>query len=331
MTTIGILGAGAAGISMAQALAYAGHTVHIWDADAAVLADINKYHEHRRNFPGVPLHKNIIGKTKPEEVLHDITFIAVPVNAQTELAAEFLADMPKNVLLVHVAAGVRGADGALMTRIWEEVSGDVGLRQVVIAGPNFALEVLQQKFTSVVVAGLPQNAETVANLFEQCSFLRPYVSTDMIGVQIGAAVRHVMAIAAGIADGMGQGMNAQAAIMCRGLAEMARLSKAMGGNVETLMGLAGLGEMIIHAPSKFSRNYRFGVALGQGKTVAEAEADVGVVEGIPTAKMMAYLAAANGLDLAIVSAIDGILNEDVTPDRAFDYLKQRPIMAEFDS
>ena len=327
---IGILGAGAGGTAVAQVLALAGHDVMVWDRNTAVITDISKRNENRKYFPGFVLADTIIATGVLEQVLDesDVIFIALPIRAQTEVAAAALPFLKDDHIIVHIAAGVRETDGAFVTDMWEEVTGKT-LKQAVIAGPNFALEVMQEKFTAQVVAARDEEvAEKVANLFD-VPFIRCYSSTDVVGVQIAAAVRNVLAIAAGMCEGLGLGMNAQAAVLCRGLGEMLRLAEALGADGKTVMGLAGMGDLILHAGSKLSRNYRFGVQLGRGLTVEQAEESIGKVEGMRTAKIIAYLCSSNGVDLAIVTAVDGILNGDLAPKQAFEYLVQRPTQEEF--
>ncbi|MFZ2620489.1 MAG: NAD(P)H-dependent glycerol-3-phosphate dehydrogenase [Alphaproteobacteria bacterium] len=333
--TIGILGAGAAGTAYGQLLALSGHTVLAWDTDAEIRDDINKRHEQRKRFPGIMLSPNLVAVATAEEVLAKckVVIIGIPAHLQTEVAAVVSPYLTKKHILVHASAGVRPSDGALLTEVWAEAVPHP-LTQAVIAGPNFAIEMMQGLFTALVVAAEKMStAETVGKLFT-VKYIRPYFSDDMVGVQVAGAMKNVLSIAAGMVDGMGDaanvGTNARAALLCRGLVEMTRLATAMGGKAETMMGLAGMGDVLLHATSTLSRNYRFGVLVGRGISVEEAAERVAYVEGIHTARMVAYLAASNGLDLAIVSAVDGILNGDVTPERAYEILLTRPPHAEFE-
>jgi glycerol-3-phosphate dehydrogenase (NAD(P)+) len=328
--TIGILGAGAGGTAWGQTLALSGHNAILWDQDEAVRQDINERHENRKYYPGVVLSDRM----RAVERLEDVTsacqylFVALPVAVQTAVAVEISPFLKEQHVLVQTSAGVRTSDGALLTQVWEESVGS-WLPQVVIAGPNFALEMMEKKLTALVVAAKDDTLmKKVAELF-QVDFIRPYYNKDIIGVQVGGAIKNVLAIVAGMCDGLELGTNARAAALCRGLNEMSRLARALGAEEKTFMGLSGMGDVVLHATSKLSRNYRFGVMVGQGTSPDVAARKVSLVEGAATAKIISYLAASNGLELSIVSAVDGVLSGDITARQAYAFLTQRPRQYEF--
>ncbi|MDD9911542.1 MAG: NAD(P)-dependent glycerol-3-phosphate dehydrogenase [Alphaproteobacteria bacterium] len=328
--TIGVLGANAAGTAFAQVLALSGHNVLLWDTDKELLSSIDKHHENKKAFPGILLSQNI----KSEESLVNLVkksktlFITLPTNTQTEVATQIANHLDSQHILVQTATGLRQSDGALLTTVWQEIVSKE-IPQIILAGPNFALEMMEEHFTAFILASTNNTAkETVAKLFT-VPFIRPYYSDDPIGAQIGGALRNVLAIAAGVVDGLELGINARAAVLCRGLKEMQLLGQALGAHPQTMTGLSGMGDIILHTTSKLSRNYRFGLIIGKGKNITAATEEVGAIEGVTTARMVAYLAATHGLDLAIISAVDGLLNEDITPTQVYEMLTARPIQEEF--
>lgn len=333
--TVGIFGFGSSGAAYAQTLALSGHEVLVWDRDEEVRQDVNTHHAQRRRYPGVKLDERIVAAETAEDVLNNcqVVFVCAPAQEQMRLATVLSHALTKEHIIVHASAGLSPSDGALLTDMWQEAVGG-HLRQAVLGGPNFAMELIQGMFTALVAAAEKEEiARQVALLFD-VPFVRMYLSSDMRGVQVCQALKNVLAIASGMVDGMGEemhlGTNARAALLSRGLVEMRRLSEVMGGKPETTMGLAGMGDVVLHANSPLSRNYRFGELVGRGLPVAEAAEQVDMVEGVRTARMVAYLAASNGLDLAIVTAVDGILNGDVTPQRAYEILLTRDVKAEFE-
>ncbi len=328
----GVIGAGAWGTALANSLAVAGQNVLIWDRDPLVVDDINKFQQNRKRYPDLAVHKALKATGKLEElVAHaEIILVAVPSEANMVLATQLSSMLTPNHGLVMTAKGFRESDGALLTDVWREAAPQLG-PIAVLTGPTFARELMEQKMTAMMVASHDESFRaTVADGFD-VPFLRVYESSDVVGAQVGGAIKNVLAVAAGILDGLQLGHNARAAVMTRGLVEMARYSKALGGKETTVWGLSGMGDLLLTATSTLSRNYRFGQLVGKGVPVHEARLRVGTVEGILAARIVTVQAQAHGLDLAIVSAIDGILHGDVSAIQAAEYLMQRPRVAEFDS
>lgn len=329
---IGILTAGAWGTALAQTLAMAGHTVLVWDRDDTVVNDINQRHENRKRYPGIVLHDKVMATGDIASIPQhcDIIIVAAPSDANVSLAAQLSKSIAQHHILVLASKGFRESDGSLLENVWREACPAlVDTNICVLTGPTFAREMMESKVTACVVAGRISAVVTRIMALFTTPYMRPYASTDVIGTQVGGAMKNIMAIAAGILDGLELGYNARAAMLSRGLAEMARYAKLMGGNEQTIWGLAGMGDVMLTATSTFSRNYRFGQMVGRGTPVHEAKLKIGTVEGILAARIVTVQAQAHGMDLAIVSAIDGILHGDVTPLRVVDYLMKRPVTEEF--
>lgn len=327
---MGVVTAGAWGTALAQTLAAAGNKVMVWDRDAQVVDDINQRHENRRRYPGMPLHENVMATTDMAALAKhcDMVVMAAPSDVNMPLAAQLSPLLGKQHSLVLASKGFRESDGALLSQVWKEACPKLG-GMCVLTGPTFAREMMERKITAFVVAGPDAglNGE-VADAFTT-KFSKVYTHGDMVGAQVGGAMKNIMAIAAGILDGLDLGHNARAAMLARGLVEMARYAKLLGGKEATIWGMAGMGDLLLTATSTLSRNYRFGQLMGKGMALHEAKLKVGTVEGILAARIVTVQAQAHGVDLAIVSAVDGILHGDVTPLRVVDYLMQRPRAEEY--
>lgn len=326
----GVLGGGAFGTALANTLGHAGNSVTIWDRDPLVVDDINTFHQNRKRYADVSLHENVKATMDVEKVaeVSDLLLIAVPSEVNAVLAVQVGTILDKRHRLVISSKGFRESDGALLSNVWREIVPQVE-QVAVITGPTFAREIMEKKVTAMLVASTDEALRAdVASSFDT-DWVRMYENDDLVGAQVGGAVKNVLAIAAGILDGLELGYNARAAMLTRGLGEMARFSKALGGKSTTIWGLAGMGDLLLTATSTLSRNYRFGQLVGKGMPVHEAKMRVGTVEGILAARIVTVQAQAHGLDLAIVSAVDGILHGDVTPLKAIEYLMQRPRVQEF--
>lgn len=327
-----VLGGGAWGSALANTLAMAKQEVTLWDRDPAVVDDILKNHQNRKRYPDLRMHPGVGAGTDLESLVAevDVVVAAVPSDVNMVLATRLSNQLTARQGLVMTSKGFRESDGALLTDVWREAAPDLG-PVAVLTGPTFAREVMEQKMTAMVVAS-PNEAfrATVSDGFA-VPHIRIYESSDIIGAQVGGAIKNILAVASGILDGLQLGNNVRAAMLTRGLVEMSRYSKALGGQESTIWGLAGMGDLLLTATSTLSRNYRFGQLVGKGMPVAEAKLRIGTVEGILAARIVTVQAQAHGLDLAAVSAIDGILHGDVTPLQAAEYLMQRPRVAEFDS
>ena len=326
--TLGVAGAGAWGTALAQALAQSGHHILLWNRTAEVLEDIEKHHQNRKRHPGFALHENIDVTYALEDLATcDGIVVAVTAPANSEMAVNLGSRLSLKQPVVLASKGFRPSDGALMSEVWADATGrDANL--VILSGPNFAREVMEEKLSAFTIAAADEDrARDVAQWF-QVPYIRPYLSTDRAGVQVGGALKNILAIGGGVLDGLGLGLNARAALLPRGLTEMQRYAELRGGLRETVCGLSGTGDVMLTATSSHSRNYRLGCALGEGVPLAQAQGEIGTAEGVLAARIATATAQAQGVDLGIITAIDGIVQGDISPQKAIDYLLQRPLTRE---
>lgn len=328
MTRIGIIGGGAWGTALALLVRRAGHDALIWAREADVVASINGRAENPRFLPGVPLDPAIRATTELGEIVGTCALAALVAPAQyVRGIASSLAAIGAPPPLLICAKGIEQASGLLMSEVLAETLPGTPL--AVLSGPTFAREVAEAKPTAVTIAASePTLAERMAGAFGSRGF-RPYVSDDMVGAQIGGAVKNVLAIAAGIAIGRGLGENARAALITRGFAELTRLALKKGARRETLAGLSGLGDLVLTCTSDQSRNYAVGRALGAGATLAQhLSGRESVAEGVASAPAVVRLGERLGVELPIANAVDAVLNRGAAIDAAIGALLDRPFKAE---
>lgn len=309
MANISILGGGSWGIALSVLLHNNGHQVTIWSALPAEVEMLQKNHEHKM-LPGVKLSEDMLFTADDEEAVKgkDLCVMAVASSYTRSTAARLSKWFEKDQKIVNVAKGIE--EHSLMT-LSEIIEQEIPQADVaVLSGPSHAEEVSRGMPTSVVVgAGSKETAEYIQNLFMSEVF-RVYTSPDVLGMELGGALKNVVALAAGIADGLGYGDNTKAALITRGIAEIARLGTAMGGKYETFCGLTGIGDLIVTCASMHSRNRRAGILMGQGKSMQEAMDEVQmVVEGVYSAKAAMALAQKYQVQLPIIEQVNAMLFE----------------------
>lgn len=324
--TIGVIGGGAWGTALAQAMASDGSAVLLWAREAELVGEINTANTNSLFLPGAKLNP-LIRATSALTDLADLPVLLVVCPAQH--LARVLEGLPAGARdLVLCAKGIEAGTGRLMANVAAEAAP--GAHLAVLSGPTFAHEVAAGLPTAVTLACAEGEAqwERLAPVLSRPS-LRPYYSDDVTGAEIGGAVKNVLAIACGVVDGLGLGQNARAALIARGYAEMLRFGLARGGRAETLAGLCGLGDLVLTCSSTSSRNFSLGKALGEGLSAAEALAGKNsVAEGAHTAPVLHDLAQADGIDMPIVAAVNRLLNGEAPARQVVADLLARPLKAE---
>lgn len=330
MQRVGVIGAGAWGTALALTARRAGRDVMLWALEPEVVAAVNTTGRNSIFLPDVMLDAAITATGDLAAAAQaDLLLLVPPAQHLRATCHALKPHMPPNVPLVICAKGIEQGTCALMTAIVEDTLPDHPA--LILSGPTFAKDVALGLPTAVTLATTqPDLGRAVAEALKTKTF-RPYVSGDPMGVEVGGAAKNVLAIGCGIADGKGLGANARAALLTRGLAEIVRLAVACGGRRETLMGLAGLGDLVLTATSMQSRNYSLGVALGQGQSLEKIlGARRAVTEGVYTAAAVVKLAAAKGVDMPIFVAMDRILNQNAGIDAELHGLLNRPLRDELD-
>lgn len=308
MAEMGIIGAGSWGIALSVLLHNNGHHVTIWSALKDEIDMLNREHEQKDKLPGVKLADDMVFTTELSEAVKgkNVLVLAVPSSFTRTTAHSMKELVADGQIIVNVAKGIE--ESTLMT-LSQVIEDEIPQADVaVLSGPSHAEEVGRCIPTTIVVgAKTRKTAEYIQNIFMSDVF-RVYTSPDVLGIELGAALKNVVALAAGIADGLGYGDNTKAALITRGIAEISRLGMAMGGKFETFCGLSGMGDLIVTCASMHSRNRRAGILIGQGKTMEEAMAEVKmVVEGVYSAKAAMGLAKKYQVELPIIEQVNKVL------------------------
>lgn len=325
---LGVIGAGAWGTALAATVRRAGRDTMLWSREPHIVAAILDSRENAGFLPGVTLPEGIRATTDPAvAVAVDAVLLVVPSQFLRSVCAMLAPHWRSGVPAVICAKGVETGSLELMTEVVADVLPQAP--QAVLSGPTFAAEVARGLPTAVTLAcrDAALGAALVAAIGTPT--FRPYLTDDVVGAEIGGAVKNVLAIACGVVQGRGLGDNARAALITRGLAEIMRLAVRMGGRQETLMGLSGLGDLILTASSTQSRNYSLGLALGKGEALADILARrSAVTEGVASAASVVGLARRQGIEMPIAEAVNGILHEGAGLDDTIASLLARPFKSE---
>lgn len=312
-----VLGAGSWGTSLSLLIAQKGWRVHLRARTPEAAQALQHTRENKRYLPGFPLPSEVIPCFDPPEEA-DVWLVAVPSHAVREVCGL----LPKQSLVLMTAKGLEPKTGAMMSEVLLQVRPEV--RAAVMSGPNLGVEIARGIPTATVVAAQDEEVAAAAAECVRSKSLRVYTSTDIVGVQMGGALKNVLAVGAGMSDGLGFGDNTKASLLARGLYEMAQLGCALGGCRDTFMGLSGVGDLFATAVSPLSRNHRFGRLMGEGYSAADALAKVGqVVEGVPTAAAAVSLAERMGVEIPLMHVIHEIIEGRIAPSEAVDLLMSR--------
>ena len=323
MATLAVLGAGSWGTALGVVLARNGLEVRLWGHDAAHLSRMERLRENDRHLPGVALPANLVMTADLRAALVDVDalVIAVPSHAFRDV----LTSVSTFVDAVPAINATKGFDPGT-ARLLHEVHADIrgGAPFMVLSGPTFASEVAAGLPTAVTLAGIDATSVTRCAAWFHNDYFRVYTSTDVVGVEVAGATKNIFAIAAGIAEGLRFGANGRAALITRGLAEMVRLGKALGGHYETFMGLSGVGDLILTCTEDKSRNRRLGLALGHGVDVNSASKQIDqVVEGVAATREVMQLAQRMNIPMPIVEQVYAVLFQQCDPHQAVRNLLQR--------
>ena len=330
MKRIAIIGAGSWGTALAVVAARAGHNVRLWSRNAEVVSSINYRRVNPRYLVSTSIPSNVIATGDLGEALHDIPMVllAVPSHAARELLTAMSPLLDQQAIIVGVSKGIEVDSGKRVSEIAKEVV-EGAHPYVCLSGPSFAKEVVERHPTAIVAASKDAAAARMAQNELSFENLRIYTNADVIGTELGGSVKNVMAIAAGMTGGLGFGANSVAALITRGLAEITRFARREGAQVETLMGLAGLGDLVLTCTGSLSRNRFVGEELGKGRTLDEIAAELNeVAEGINTARAVKKLADRAGLEMPITNEVNAVLYDGKHARDAVAELMSRPLREE---
>lgn len=314
MTKITVFGTGSFGTALANVLAENGHSVLMWGKNENTVDEINQSHQNKRYLKDVTLNETIKATSQLEQAVNfsDIFLIALPTKAIRNVVTEIDQHIKTKKTFIHIAKGI---ENETFKRVSEMIEDSVSKNHKngvgVLSGPSHAEEVVIKQPTTVAASSKDEHiSKLIQDLFMN-DYLRVYTNNDLIGVELGGALKNIIAVASGIVAGMGYGDNAKAALMTRGLAEISRLGEKLGADPMTFLGLGGIGDLIVTCTSTHSRNYTLGYKLGKGKTTEEALNEMNmVVEGIYTTNSVYHLAKSQNVDMPITNALYKVLFED---------------------
>lgn len=320
---ISVLGAGSWGIALTVLLAHNGHKVSVWSIDENEIKMLKEHREHVTKLPGIKIDESVTFTTDAEESVKDAEIIVMSVPSPfVRNTAKTIAPYVDKPIIVNVSKGIE--EDTLMVLTDVILSEIPGAKLGVLSGPSHAEEVGKLLPTTIVAGATDKETALLIQDTFMCDVFRVYTSPDVIGIELGGALKNVIALAAGVADGLGCGDNAMAAIITRGISEITRLGVAMGGRSETFAGLSGIGDLIVTCASKHSRNRRAGVLMGQGKSYKEAMEEVNmVVEGVYSAKAAFRLSKKYGIEMPLIETINRVLFEDLDTTEAMNQLLTR--------
>jgi glycerol-3-phosphate dehydrogenase (NAD(P)+) len=330
---VAVLSAGSWGTAFSMVLADAGNDVTLWSRREEVAKGVNEQRENADYLPGIELPPAVRATHDPAEALAgaDIVVLVVPSQSLRENLTEWAPYIPQDAVMLSLMKGVELGSLKRMSEVIAEVTGAGPERIAVLSGPNLAMEIARREPAASVVACAEQSVAKMIQSRIHSPAFRPYTSTDVLGCELGGAYKNVVGLAVGMAVGLGFGDNTTASVITRGLAETARLAMALGANPLTLMGLAGLGDLVATCSSPLSRNRTFGVNLGKGMTTEEIYASTRqVAEGAKSCRSLLALADRTGVDAPIVHHVDAVVAGKMTAQEMMDAFIARDTKAETD-
>ncbi len=320
---IAVIGGGAWGTALAANLARAGHSPLLWARDHDVVETIRLDHMNRKFLDGILLPETICPTTLKTDIAHsDVILVSIPTQAMRAVLTEFANVIGRGAMLVLCAKGIEASTGLRVSDIARSVLPDN--RLAVLSGPSFAHDVARGLPTAVTLAAASlEEAQDLARIISSPTF-RPYASDDMKGVELGGALKNVIALAVGMARGRALGASAEAALITRGFAELTRIARHFGGKAESLTGLSGLGDLVLTCSSAQSRNFAYGMAVGAGQNLDGLK----LAEGVYTCAIAHDLCARAAIEAPIITAVDGVLSKKLDMEEAMAALLARPLKAE---
>jgi glycerol-3-phosphate dehydrogenase (NAD(P)+) len=327
LRTVGVVGAGSWGTALAALLAKKGHRVSIWAREPEVVRDIQEIHENRTFLPGARLPRSLEASTRLQDVVaeKEMVLSVVPSQFVSSVFGGVAEALHAEVQVISASKGIEVSTGKRMDEVLSGfLTSEQAHRLTFLSGPSFAKEVAEEQPTAVVVASRSDRAAELAQAAFQTEYFRVYTNPDVLGVELGGALKNVIALAAGAVAGLGFGQNTLAALITRGLAEITRLGVAMGADPATFSGLAGMGDLVLTCTGALSRNRTVGYRLGRGETLQEILADMrGVAEGVKTVQAVRELARAVQVEMPISDQVHALLWEGRAPAEAVRNLMLR--------
>ena len=331
MTRAAVVGTGAWGTTFAQVLADAGCDVTLWGRDDALCRRIDAEHRNDAYLPGITLPGTVRASSDVAVALEgaELVAVAVPVQVARAVLVPMARQVPPGARVVSLMKGVELATDRRTSELLAEALALPDERVAVLSGPNLAKEIARRQPTATVIASVSQDTAAAVARSVQSAYFRPYISSDVVGVELCGAVKNVIAISVGISQGRGYGYNTMATLVTRGLAEIRRLGLRLGADAETFSGLAGAGDLMATCASPASRNHSLGVLLGQGVALDDAVAQTeGTAEGVKTSRAVVELADGLGVEMPITGAVVKVIFEGLPVDDLAQLLLGRPMKAE---
>lgn len=331
---IGVIGGGSWGTALANLLGTKGYAIDFWVFEDEVRSQILTYRENRVFLPGIPLSErlNPTGNLKQAVMDKDLILLVVPSHLMREVSRRITLDVPENALIVSASKGIENKTHLTMSGVLAQTLPQIPENRIaVLSGPSFAREVAMESPTVVTVASKDSASATLVQQVFATPAFRVYTHDDVTGVELGGSVKNVIAIAAGIIDGLGLGLNTRAALITRGLAEIRRLGVKLGANPHTFAGLAGVGDLILTCTGDLSRNHTVGKKIGEGRSLADILSETRTVaEGVKTAESVYNLSRELEIEMPISDAVYHILHQGLSPGEAVHQLMTRDLRQEID-
>jgi glycerol-3-phosphate dehydrogenase (NAD(P)+) len=331
---IGVVGAGSWGTALANLLALKGFKIDLWVFEKEVKDQIESYRENKVFLPGVSLSDQIYPSNDIETVVKkkDLVLLVVPSHVMRETASKIREHISKKTIIVSASKGIENKTHLTMSGVLREIFHEISEDSfAVLSGPSFAGEVVRKVPTVIAVASKSQEVAAFVQHVFATPYFRAYTNNDMVGVELGGSVKNVIAIASGIIDGLGLGLNTRAALITRGLTEMRRLGLKLGANPRTFAGIAGVGDLVLTCTGDVSRNHTVGKKIGEGVKLNEILSEMRMVaEGVKTAKSVYNLSRKLGVEMPISHEVYHILYDDIAPKEAVHRLMTRDLKQELD-